>query len=135
VTPLPAEITVPQPAPLTQLEAKQLLMSVGYTPPPQIIPSLLVALLTFQRSRLDLLHILTGAKGTSGHASKVLNPNMKGVEFMTGIISMIHPIERSLTAMIFGYKEKPNFTVANESEISTAPKVDFNAPAPAAPAK
>jgi len=48
------------------------------------------------------LHILTGAKGTAGHASKVLNPNMKGVEFMTGIISMIHPIERTLTAMVFG---------------------------------
>jgi LemA protein len=41
--------------------------------------------------------------------------------------------------MAFGYKEKPNFTVDNEKEISTAPKVDFNpppAPAPApAPAK
>ncbi len=38
----------------------------------------------------------------------------------------------NLTAMVFGYKEKANFTVANESEISTAPKVDFNpAPAPA----
>jgi hypothetical protein len=29
------------------------------------------------------LHILTGAKGTAGHASKVLNPNMRGVEFIT----------------------------------------------------
>jgi len=48
------------------------------------------------------LHILTGAKGTAGHASKVLNPNMKGVEFMTAVISMIHPIERSLTALIIG---------------------------------
>jgi LemA protein len=40
--------------------------------------------------------------------------------------------------MIFGYKPKPNFTVANEKEISVAPKVDFgkSAPAPApAPAK
>src|ERR1700751_3549650 len=46
------------------------------------------------------LHILTGAKGTAGHASKVLNPNMKGVEFMTGVISMIHPIERSLTSLV-----------------------------------
>ena len=36
--------------------------------------------------------------------------------------------------MMFGYKEKPNFTVENEKEISTAPKVDFN-PAPAAPSK
>src|SRR5437016_5308069 len=40
----------------------------------------------------------------------------------------------NLTAMAFGYKEKPNFTVENEKEISTAPKVDFN-PTPAAPAK
>src|SRR5574340_857795 len=36
----------------------------------------------------------------------------------------------NLTAMIFGYKVKPSFTVENEKEISTAPKVDFSAPAP-----
>jgi len=40
----------------------------------------------------------------------------------------------NLTAMAFGYKEKPNFTVANEKEISAAPKVDFN-PTPATPSK
>ena len=28
--------------------------------------------------------------------------------------------------MAFGYKEKANFSVENEKEISTAPKVDFN---------
>ena len=32
----------------------------------------------------------------------------------------------NLTAMIFGYKVKPNFTVANEAQISTPPVVDFN---------
>ncbi len=39
----------------------------------------------------------------------------------------------NLTAMIFGFKEKAQFTVENEKEISTAPKVDFgnSAPAPA----
>jgi LemA protein len=36
--------------------------------------------------------------------------------------------------MVFGYKEKANFTVENEKEISTTPKVDFS-PTPAAPAK
>ena len=36
----------------------------------------------------------------------------------------------NLTAMMFGFKEKPNFSVENEKAISTAPKVDFN-PAPA----
>lgn len=33
----------------------------------------------------------------------------------------------NLTAMAFGYKEKPNFTVENEKEISRPPKVDFSA--------
>jgi LemA protein len=31
----------------------------------------------------------------------------------------------NLTAKMFDFKVKPNFTVANESEISTAPRVDF----------
>jgi len=35
----------------------------------------------------------------------------------------------NLTAMAFGYKTKPNFTVENEREISTVPKVDFGKPA------
>ncbi|MGH8511570.1 MAG: LemA family protein [Gammaproteobacteria bacterium] len=42
----------------------------------------------------------------------------------------------NLTAMIFGMKEKPQFTVDNEKEIARPPKVDFGgAAAPAAPAK
>ena len=32
----------------------------------------------------------------------------------------------NLTAMMFGYKVKPNFTVANEAQISAPPVVDFN---------
>lgn len=40
----------------------------------------------------------------------------------------------NLTAMVFGYKTKPSFTVENEQAISVPPKVDFGAPAPAAPA-
>lgn len=38
----------------------------------------------------------------------------------------------NITAKIFGYDVKPNFTVENEKEISTAPKVNFDA-APAQP--
>jgi len=37
----------------------------------------------------------------------------------------------NLTAMIFGYKPKPNFAVENEAAISKPPSVDFAAPAPA----
>ena len=42
----------------------------------------------------------------------------------------------NLTALALGYKTKPSFEVQDEKAISTAPKVDFNAPAtPAAPAR
>jgi LemA protein len=37
----------------------------------------------------------------------------------------------NLTAMIFGYKPKPNFAVENEAVISKPPRVDFAAPAAA----
>jgi LemA protein len=37
----------------------------------------------------------------------------------------------NLTAKVFGLDVKPNFTVEEERGISTAPKVDFGAPAPA----
>ena len=41
----------------------------------------------------------------------------------------------NLTGMVFGYKPKENFSVANEAAISTAPRVNFGpGPAPAAPA-
>ena len=39
----------------------------------------------------------------------------------------------NLTAMVFGYKPKPNFTVENEKEIAKPPKVDFGS-TPANPA-
>jgi LemA protein len=41
----------------------------------------------------------------------------------------------NLTAMVFGYSAKPNFTVENEAAIQRAPTVDFTKPAPAAPQK
>ena len=37
-----------------------------------------------------------------------------------------------LTAMAMGYQTKPSFAVENEKAISSAPKVDFGSPAPAA---
>ncbi len=39
----------------------------------------------------------------------------------------------NLTAMMFGYKVKPNFTVANEAQISVPPSVNFDKPAASAP--
>jgi LemA protein len=39
----------------------------------------------------------------------------------------------NLTAMVFGYKEKPNFTVASEATIAKPPQVDFGAAPASAP--
>jgi len=38
----------------------------------------------------------------------------------------VRSFPNNLTAMAFGYKAKPSFTVENEKEISKAPAVDFN---------
>ncbi len=41
----------------------------------------------------------------------------------------IRSFPSNLTAMLFGYKPKANFTVENEKEISTPPSVSFDTPA------
>jgi len=48
---------------------------------------------------------------------------------------LVRSFPQNLTAMMFGYKPKANFTVENEKAISTAPTVDFSKPKPAEPAK
>jgi len=45
---------------------------------------------------------------------------------------LVRSFPSNLTAKMFGYPTKANFTVENEKAISTAPKVDFGKPAPAA---
>ena len=37
----------------------------------------------------------------------------------------VRTFPNNLTAMLFGYKTKPSFTIENEKAMSTAPKVDF----------
>ena len=45
----------------------------------------------------------------------------------------VRSVPTNFTAMIFGYKAKPNFTVQNEAQISVPPTVDFSKPAASAP--
>ena len=68
-------------------------------------------------------------EGTENRITVARNRYIKAVQdFNVGI----RTFPNNLTAMVFGYKEKPNFAVENEREISTAPKVDFSpTPAPA----
>ena len=66
-------------------------------------------------------------EGTENRITVARNRYIKSVqEFNVTVRSF----PSNLTAMVFGYKVKPNFTVENEKEIASPPKVDF-APTPA----
>jgi LemA protein len=47
---------------------------------------------------------------------------------------IVRSFPTNLTAMMFGHKPKPSFTVENERAIAIPPKVDFGTPAPTSPA-
>ena len=64
-------------------------------------------------------------EGTENRVTVARNRYIKSVEDYN-VTTRQFP--NNLTAMIFGYKTKPNFTVENEKAISTAPKVDFTQP-------
>jgi LemA protein len=70
-------------------------------------------------------------EGTENRITVARNRYIKSVQEYN---VTVRSFPSNLTAMVFGYKEKPNFTVENEKAISTAPKVEFDAPAKAAPA-
>lgn len=67
-------------------------------------------------------------EGTENRIAVARNRYIKAVqEYNTTVRSF----PSNLTAMAFGYKTKPNFTVEDEKAISTPPKVDFGQPVPA----
>ena len=61
-------------------------------------------------------------EGTENRIAVARNRYIKAVE---GYNVTVRQFPSNLTAMAFGYKPKPNFSVENERDISTAPKVDF----------
>ena len=68
-------------------------------------------------------------EGTENRITVARNRYVTAVQDYNG---MIRTFPNNLTAKMFGYKIKPNFSVDNERAISTAPTVDFGtAPAPA----
>ncbi len=70
-------------------------------------------------------------EGTENRITVARNRYIKAVqEYNTSV--RVFP--NNLTAMMFGYKAKPNFRVEDEKALSTPPTINFNAPAPAAPA-
>jgi LemA protein len=70
-------------------------------------------------------------EGTENRITVARNRYVQAVQAYNG---MIRTFPNNLTAKMFGYQVKPNFSVENEKQISTAPTVDFGTPAPAASA-
>jgi LemA protein len=68
-------------------------------------------------------------EGTENRITVARNRYIKAVQDYN---VTVRSFPSNLTAMVFGYRVKPNFTVQNEQEISAPPKVDFS-PAPARP--
>ncbi len=80
------------------------------------------------KSNANFRDLQAQLEGTENRIAVARNRYIKAVqEYNTEVRSF----PGNLTAMLFGYQTKPSFTVENEQEISTAPKVDFGAPVPA----
>jgi LemA protein len=61
-------------------------------------------------------------EGTENRIAVARNRYIKAVQDYN---VTVRSFPSNLTAMLFGFKTKPSFTVDNERAISTAPKVDF----------
>ncbi len=70
-------------------------------------------------------------EGTENRITVARNRYIKAVQDYN---VTVRSFPTNLTAMVFGFAVKPNFTVENEKAISTAPAVDFGTAAPATPA-
>jgi len=93
---------------------------------------LLVVTENYPQLKSDALFrdLMSQLEGTENRITVARNRYIKAVQDYN---VTIRSFPSNITAKVFGYKEKPNFTVENEKEISVAPKVDFGAaPAPAA---
>jgi LemA protein len=64
----------------------------------------------------------TQLEGTENRITVARNRYIKATQDYNVLVRQF-PV--NLTAMVFGYREKAQFTVANEAAIQTAPKVDF----------
>ena len=78
-----------------------------------------------------------------GTENRIMTARNRFIEASRNYNVLARQFPTNLTAMMFGYKEKPSFTVEDEKAIARPPKVDFSpksavpavpGPAPAAPA-
>ena len=84
------------------------------------------------KSNQNFLELQSQLEGTENRITVARNRYIAEVQEYNTLVRRF-PV--NLTAKMFGYATKPNFTVENEAAISKPPTVDFGAPAapPAAP--
>jgi LemA protein len=99
----------------------------------QALSKLLVVTENYPQLKSDALfgNLMSQLGNTEAGITAARNHYVKAVQDYN---VTVRSFPNNLTASLFGYKEKPNFAVENEKEISSAPKVEFN-PMPAAPAQ
>lgn len=81
------------------------------------------------KSDAHFLDLMSQLEGTENRIGVARTRYIKAVQEYN---IAVRTFPSNITAKIFGYQMKPTFTVENEKEISTAPKVNFDA-APAQP--
>ena len=64
-----------------------------------------------------------------GTENRITVERQRYIQTVQDYNTYIRQFPTNLTAMVFGHKVKPNFTVDNEAQIQEAPKVDFGQPA------
>lgn len=60
-----------------------------------------------------------------GTENRIAVARNRYIQEVQGYNTTVRQFPTNITAKVFGMQAKPNFTVANEAEISTAPSVDF----------
>ena len=82
------------------------------------------------KSNANFLALQDQLEGTENRITVARNRFIQAVQDFN---VTVRKFPTNLTAMIFGYKVKPNFTVADEAAVSKPPTVDFGTPPAPAP--
>src|SRR5688500_16771322 len=78
------------------------------------------------KSDQAILNLQTQLEGTENRITVARGRYIQAVQDYN---TYIRSFPQNLVAKLFGYAQKPNFTVENERQIQEAPNVDFGAPA------
>jgi LemA protein len=68
-----------------------------------------------------------------GTENRIAVERKRYIDSIQAYNQFVRQIPQNITAMVFGYQPKPQFTVENAAAIQTAPKVEFGTAAPAKP--